>query len=277
MKLVEYRINKRKKDSCISAMSIVDKPAIEVNFVKLSKEEQPIELSINKDKQIISGPALIPDKKIYRSAESLGGEEGFIFFSAETIRKAAELFMENERMNNITLEHSVDSKDLKLIESWIVEDTNKDKSAFLGFNVPKGTWMISYKVNNSDLWNKIKAGEFNGFSIEADHLEKIEMKEETPLTSEEIEEIKESFVQDGITKQDLIEEGFLDETVDNSLDLTEDIADFIITKLKEHLEIEVDTGETEKDFIARCIPFEMKKGHDQQQSAAICYSKWNNK
>ena len=188
MLVFEYRIRKNKKGTGVRAMSIVESPAIETNFIALSKEEVPeIQLKINAEQHIVTGPVMIPDIKIYRSAQSLGLEEdGFIFFTKETIKKASEMFMENELMNNTTLEHESDTKDLRLVESWIVIDKEKDKSSALGFNVPIGTWMCSYKVNNDKLWEQIKAGEFKGFSIEADNLDRIQMSQE--------EDAKEKFV-----------------------------------------------------------------------------------
>lgn len=202
MKLLEYKLSKKKNKKGITAMSIVDDPAILINFLKLSKEEKQVNLAVDKEQQIVSGPALIPNLKIYRSAESLGlDEDGYIYFSEETVKEMAHLFMTSERMNTITLDHETENSDLKLIESWLVEDPKQDKAVALGFDVPKGTWMVSYKVENDELWNKIKKGEFNGFSIEAtdfDILEKpIEMeKEENLLTEDEAAEYLVSALKD---------------------------------------------------------------------------------
>lgn len=152
----------------VSAVSVVDKPAILTNFIKLAEERPEFKFSVDKDKQIITGPALIPNVKIFRSGKSLGLEEdAYVFFREETIRLLAEDYIMNERNNSVTLEHSEDTDKVKMIESWIVEDPAKDKSALLGFEVPKGTWMLSYKVIDDDLWAEIKAGNLNGFSIEA--------------------------------------------------------------------------------------------------------------
>jgi len=177
MLVFEYKINKKKKGCGVKAMSIVENPAIETNFLTLSKEEIPeVHLKINAEQHIITGPAMIPDIKIYRTAESLGlDSDGYIYFTKETIKKASEMFLEQEIMNNATLEHEEKVSDLKLVESWIVLNSDKDKSAELGFNVPVGTWMVSYKVNNAELWERIKSGEFKGFSIEADNLDRVQV------------------------------------------------------------------------------------------------------
>jgi len=193
MIVLEYKLKKDKSSTLgISAMSIVDEPAILNDFIKLSKEEVEIKMSIDNDQQIISGPALIPDLKIFRSAKSLGLEEdGYMFFSKDTIKEMAELFMTNENMNNITLGHDTVNTDLRLIESWLVMNSENDKASELGFNVPNGTWMISYKVESTELWNRIKEGEFNGFSIEASGFDKIEqdVEMEADLTEDEVADI----------------------------------------------------------------------------------------
>jgi len=153
----------------IFAVSLVDDPAIEVPFIKLSKEKElDVKLSLNEDKKIVCGPVLIPDKRIYRSAESLNStEDGEIFFSADTIYKLSEQFLAQLRNNNITLDHQGVTEDCTLLESWIIEDSEKDKSSIYGFKLPIGTWMMSQKIHSDDLWLKIKAGDYNGYSIEA--------------------------------------------------------------------------------------------------------------
>ena len=190
MRIFEYRLKKNTKLG-ITAMSLVDMPAIMVDFVKLEEETPKLKLKVDEDEMIVSGPALIPDLKIFRNAESLGAEEdGYIYFSKETVKEMSELFMTNERMNTITLDHDLENSDLKLVESWIVLNNENDKSKEMGFDLPSGTWMTSYKVENIKLWEKIKAGEYNGFSIEAMDFEKrlVEMNKniESELTEEEI-------------------------------------------------------------------------------------------
>ena len=110
------------------------------------------------------GAALIPDRKIYRRN---GEEEYYIFFSEDTVRKASELFLARGNQNNSTLEHEYNLKGLSVVESWIVEDPQKDKSSLYNLNVPKGTWMVSVKVNNEEVWEEfVKTGKVKGFSIE---------------------------------------------------------------------------------------------------------------
>lgn len=198
MKTFEFKLKRNKKG--VFAMSLVDKPGILVDFIKLAKyKESPIYLALNKEQKIVTGPAMIPNFKILREVlDFKEKEDGFtlekyyyMFFSESTIKILSELFMTNERMNNITLGHETKSDSLKLIESWIILDPKKDKSLALGFDLPKGTWMVSYKVLNDDLWNRIKLDEFNGFSIEAIGFDKIEREIEmqSELTEKEAAEI----------------------------------------------------------------------------------------
>lgn len=172
MRIVELIIDEQDEQSGIDAISVVMSPAIESNFIHLSKHE--IELKeVDAEKRIIMGAALIPNKQIYRKNDKTK-DEYYIYFSEATIRKASELFLMNANQNNSTLEHSTKLKGLSVVESWIVEGEN-DKSKNYGFNFPKGTWVISMKVNNDEIWNKVKLGEVKGFSIEGYFADKLEM------------------------------------------------------------------------------------------------------
>lgn len=164
MEVFELFIEEDSLDSGIQAISIVENPAIEEDFVALSA--QKIELAeVNAEKRILMGPALIPDKKIYRRNEL--GDEYYIFFSEDTVRKASQLFLSRGNQNNSTLEHEYQLKGMSVVESWIVEDEKKDKSALYNLNMPKGTWMVSVKVNNEEVWEEfVKTGRVKGFSIE---------------------------------------------------------------------------------------------------------------
>ena len=151
-------------DSETYAISMVEEPAIEVNYVALAKqEEMDIKLSSD-ERHICYGPALIPNKDIYRNN---GEQEFYINFTEESIVKMSQDFMKNFRQKEVNLEHEEDVDEVYVCESWLVEDPYKDKANALGFNVPKNTWMIGMKVNNVDTWEKVKAGELKGFSVES--------------------------------------------------------------------------------------------------------------
>jgi len=197
MRIVELIIDEKDDQSGIDAISVVMSPAIESNFIHLSKHE--IELKeVDAEKRILMGAALIPNKQIYRKNDKTK-DEYYIYFSEATIRKASELFLINANQNNSTLEHSQKLKGMSVVESWIVEGEN-DKSKNYGFNFPKGTWVISMKVNNDEIWNKVKLGEVKGFSIEGYFADRYEMNSKNIDMKENatIEKIKEL-----ITKSEL--------------------------------------------------------------------------
>jgi len=175
----------------IEAVSIVEMPAIESDFVTLS--EQAIKLAkIDDEKRLLMGAALIPNKPIFRK----NGENTFyVYFSEKTVRRASELFFQNSMQNNATLEHEMEINNLTVVESWIVEDTEMDKSKKYGLEVPKGTWMISMKVENEDVWNDyVKTGKVKGFSIEGYFADKAQVKDPSLQSqwSKELEAIEEA-------------------------------------------------------------------------------------
>lgn len=158
-------------DKGIDKISLVDKPAVEVDFLYFNKNEEKLQLSsLDNDKHIITGPAMIPDKLIFRINEKTK-EKFYIYFTEETVRQTAELYLKQFKQDNVNIDHKDDVNNVYLFESWIVEDPENDKSKALGFDVPKGTWMISMKVDNTDVWNNlVKEHEVNGFSIEGTFL-----------------------------------------------------------------------------------------------------------
>jgi len=172
MEIIELLIDESKIESGINAVSVVESPAIEENFVALKKHEVELK-EVDGEKRILMGAALVPNKQIYRKN---GDKEFYIYFSEDTVRKASELFLMRANQNNATLEHEKKMLDgMSVVESWIIEDEKTDKSRLYNFNLPKGTWMISMKVNNDEIWNKVKAGEVKGFSIEGYFVDKYEM------------------------------------------------------------------------------------------------------
>ena len=153
-------------DSETYAISLVEAPAIESDFVALAKEEEEkhqVFLETN-EKHLVYGAALIPDKDIYRNN---GEQEFYINFTKESIEKMSQDFMKEYRQKEVTLDHSDVANEVCVVESWLVADSYKDKANALGINVPEGTWMVAMKVNNIDTWERIKAGELKGFSVES--------------------------------------------------------------------------------------------------------------
>jgi hypothetical protein len=193
MRIVELIIDEKEKLFGVDAVSIVEFPAIEENFVALN--ENLTLAKVDAEKHILMGAALIPNKNIYRRN---GEDEYYIFFSDDTVRKASELFLMNSNQNNTTLEHDKKLKDLSVVESWIVEDIEMDKSKKYGLNVPIGTWMVSMKVNNEQIWNDfVKTGKVKGFSIEGYFSDKLEMSLQAKIENELILKIKSIILKDG--------------------------------------------------------------------------------
>ena len=138
MEIIELLLDEEDEVTGIEAVSIVEAPAIESDFVALKSQE--IQLAkVDDEKKILMGAALIPNKPIYRKQ---GEKEYYVYFSADTVRKASELFFQNGNQNNATLEHKMQVNNLTVVESWIVENKEKDKSSLYGLDVPEGTWMI---------------------------------------------------------------------------------------------------------------------------------------
>jgi hypothetical protein len=187
-KIVELIIDDNDLQTGIHAVSVVHSPAIEENFIALSKHE--IELKeVDTEKKILMGAALVPNKQILRADKD--GNGYYIYFSEDTIKKASELFLMRSNQNNATLEHKEKLNGMSVVESWVIDNPEMDKSKEYGFNLPKGTWMISMKVNNEDIWNDVKAGKVKGFSIEGYFADKYEMSQEKDEREEIINKLKE--------------------------------------------------------------------------------------
>lgn len=170
-------------DTGIDAIALVEAPAIEIDFLMFADNEVSVTLArIDKEKQIITGPAMIPDKQIYRYNQDTD-EEYYVYFTQETVEAASQKYLLQMKQANVNLEHELPIDNVSLVESWIVKDPIKDKANALGYSVPVGTWMIAMKVNDINIWNDIVKKELvKGFSIEGFFVEKFaaDIKEEDP-------------------------------------------------------------------------------------------------
>ena len=187
-KIIELIIDENDLQTGIHAVSVVHSPAIEENFIALSKHE--IELKeVDAEKKILMGAALVPNNQILRADKD--GNGYYIYFSEDTIKKASELFLMRSNQNNATLEHKEKLNGMSVVESWVIDNPEMDKSKEYGFNLPKGTWMIAMKVNNEDIWKDVKAGKVKGFSIEGYFADKYEMSQEKDEKQEILNKLKE--------------------------------------------------------------------------------------
>jgi hypothetical protein len=132
----------------------------------LSKQQEIKLAEVDSEKRILMGAALVPGRMIYRN----GGKDkdGFyVHFSEATVRRASELFFIKSNHINATLEHDTPLEKMTIVESWIIEDPEVDKSKLYGMSLPKGTWMISMKVEDEEVWEEqVKKNLVSGFSIE---------------------------------------------------------------------------------------------------------------
>ena len=150
-------------DIGVEAISVVENPAIEEDFIALKNQEYKF-AEQDKEKRLLVGAALVPNRPIFRKN---GDDQYWIFFSKETVRKASQMFFKNGNQSQATLEHEVKLDGMTVVESWIVE-SEKDKSRHYGLDVPVGTWMVSMKVESDTVWQDyVKDGKVRGFSIEA--------------------------------------------------------------------------------------------------------------
>ena len=170
----------------VYAISLVSDPAIEVNFISLSKNKEIKLATINEEQRILVGPILIPDQLIYRNQD---GHEYNIMFPKETIKQVQHNFVQQGYQNNSTLEHSGKAiPNVTFVETWIKEDEVHDKSVLYGFSEPVGTLFGLMKVNNDEIWNDyVKTGKVKGFSIDGVFdMEKVNLKTEINMNLETI-------------------------------------------------------------------------------------------
>jgi hypothetical protein len=162
--IIDLDFNEEDMEAGVFAISVVNDPAIKSDFLTLSTEDgDKMNLAaIDDNKMLLMGAVLIPDLIIPRK----NGRN--IRFSKEVIRKASEVYFKRGHQQDATLEHRQDEKlaGMTVVESWIVEDVDKDKSAIYGLDLPIGSWVVSMKCDNDEVYEMAKQGQINGFSIE---------------------------------------------------------------------------------------------------------------
>ena len=173
-KIVELIISEEEKEEQdgVFAISLVEDPAIDEFWIALNKQQKELEFAkVDEDKRLLIAPALIPNKQIFRLDDD--GSDYYVYFSKDTIKKCSELYMKRNHLQSATLEHETEIEGLCVVESWVKEFTI-DKSVKYGFeHCPVGTWFVTMRVDNDEIWNKVKEGEILGFSIEGFFTDKL--------------------------------------------------------------------------------------------------------
>ena len=184
-RIVELVIDDDSQELAIDAISLVESPAIEQDFVFFGKEKNNLTFAkVDEEKRMLVSPALIPNKQIFRYDPNTDSDY-YVFFSSETVRKASELYLKHNNHHKATHEHSERVSGVLTVESWIKEG-DSDKSKLYGFDLPNGTWFVKMKIENEELWKKIKAGELKGLSIEGYFTNKFEKMQKKEFTTEEV-------------------------------------------------------------------------------------------
>ena len=183
MDIIELILDEENEEMVgIEAVSIVENPAIESDFIALADQEIKL-AKVDDEKRIVMGAALIPNKPIFRKRNDT---MFYVYFSEDTVRRSSELFFQNGNQSNATLEHQMKANGLTVVESWIVEG-EQDKSRIYGLDAPVGTWMISMKITDDKLWAEIKEGKkYKGFSIEGYFADKASIKKPDAKSNERV-------------------------------------------------------------------------------------------
>ena len=163
-KIKKYKVG---LESETYAISIVESPAIEETLVALEEQKEIKVQLANEEKHMLYSAVLVPDKPIYRRNED--GDEFYVEFTKESIEHMSQQFFKDYKQNEVTLDHETTASDVTVVESWLKSDLFKDKSVALGLNesLPIGTWFVGMKVNQIDVWDRVKSGELRGFSVES--------------------------------------------------------------------------------------------------------------
>lgn len=169
----------------LNFVSFVDEPAIEVNWLKFSEDDkEKLSFKLDEDQHIVFGPAIVADKEIYRNKN---GFEFFVVFTKDAIKKMVEKYSKDGKLNSVDVNHNENPiDDVVMIESFIKDEANGISPKEFE-DVTDGSWFTKFKVNNEELWQKVKSGEVKGFSVAGMFdLKDEEFKEEHEQTIDEL-------------------------------------------------------------------------------------------
>ena len=173
-KIVELVIDENNEELAIDAISLVTEPAIAQDFVYFNKAKHNLTLAkVDEEQRLLVSPALIPNKQIFRY-DADTNQEYYVYFTEATVKKASEMYLKHNNNNNATVQHENKVTGVHTVESWIIQDAEMDKSRLYGFDLPKGTWMVSMKIENQEIIDRIKDGELRGLSIEGYFIDRMQ-------------------------------------------------------------------------------------------------------
>jgi len=200
-RIVELVISDDSQELTIDAISLVSSPAIEEDFVFFGKEKNNLTFAkVDEEKRMLISPALIPNKQIFRY-DPQTDTDYYVYFSKETVAQAAALYLKHNNHHKATYEHSDRVSGVLTIESWIKEG-EQDKSKMYGFDLPIGTWFVKMKIENDELWERIKSGELKGLSIEGYFIDRMETMSKA-ITDEQIRTAYKELQAEGKVKVEL--------------------------------------------------------------------------
>jgi len=184
-RITELVISDDNAELAIDAISLVTEPAIEQDFVFFGKEKNNLTLAkVDEEKRMLVSPALIPYKQIFRY-DANTDQNYYVYFSADTVRRASELYLRHNNHHKATYQHESRIRGVLTVESWIKEG-EQDKSKLYGYDLPDGTWFVKMKIDNDEMWSRIKDGELKGISIEGYFVDKMETLGEAKISNEEL-------------------------------------------------------------------------------------------
>ena len=164
----------------VDFVALVDRPAIERDFLKFKEARSNFAIQ-SEERRIVSGALMLADTPIYRNDTN---GEYYVTFTPGTIEKIAQKFFKKGYQSNVNLMHdgNQEVEGVTMFESWI-KDSSRGVAPMKGFeDAPEGSWFGSFKVENEEVWNRVKSGEFKGFSVEGVFNYK---KEKQPMSVEE--------------------------------------------------------------------------------------------
>lgn len=278
-KLKKYLVSPSQSD--VYAISIVDQPAIESNFIALAKQEKPMKFKIqSEEKRMLYGSALRADFPIYRCYDYGNDlDEFYVEFSADAIRRLMVKFMKNYSQKNWTKDHMDFAEGLTVVESWIVEDPERDKANVLGLtDFGKGDWMIGVKVDDDELWHSIKEGRWHGFSVEAfvdleEQIKEIKNNSDIKMSKSKInmDELLDSIkgiIQDAVEKADGQDAEVQEEAVEQAAEEVTEAVEATEEETNKEETVEAEEEATPEEQIAEDVIEQVEDNADTTEDAA---------